>query len=115
FIVGGSHTVERWVEVGAFWVHAFVSLFGRQGNTATLQVNVNDLDVQNFVDRDNLFSGVDVTVSQFGNVNQTFDTIFYANKCTEWHQLGDLARYNLAQGVGACKDLPWVFLCCLER
>src|SRR5699024_7000962 len=81
----------------------------------TLQVNVNDLDVQNFVDRDNLFSGVDVTVSQFGNVNQTFDTIFYANKCTEWHQLGDLARYNLAQGVGACKDLPWVFLCCLER
>src|SRR5699024_2350292 len=27
FIVVGSHTVERWVEVGAFWVHAFVSLF----------------------------------------------------------------------------------------
>src|SRR5690625_4944485 len=30
FVVVGSHTVEGWVEVGAFWVDAFVGLFERQ-------------------------------------------------------------------------------------
>src|SRR5699024_3773285 len=107
FVVVGSHTVESWVEVGTFWVDAFVSLLERQGDATTIEIDVDDLDVQDFVDRNDLFGGVDVAVGQFGNVNQAFDAVFDANECTEWNQFGDLARYDLTQSVGAGEDLPW--------
>ena len=48
--------------------------------------------------------------AELGDVNQAFDAVFDAYERTEWNQLGNLARYNLTQcvgaGEGAAKDLP---------
>src|SRR5699024_4439135 len=115
FVVVGGHPVERWVELGAFWIDAFVGLLEGQRDAATVEVDVDDLDVEDFVDGCDLLGGGDVTVGQLGDVDQVFDAVFDADECTEWYKFGDLARNDLAQCVGAGEDLPWVFLGRFER
>jgi len=48
-------------------------------------------------------------------VDQTLDALVDAHEGTERHELGDLARHDLRDGVGPGELLPRVFLCRLER
>ena len=56
-----------------------------------------------------------MTLSKFGDVNQTFNSIFNTHECAEGNELGDLAGHNLADGVGAREGLPRIFLGSLQR
>ena len=56
-----------------------------------------------------------MTLSELGDVNQTFDSVFNTHECAEGNELGDLAGHDLADGVGACEGLPRIFLGGLER
>src|SRR5699024_8840767 len=87
-----------------------VSLLEGQGDTTTLEIDVDDLDHDLFANGDNLVRNLDVALSQLGDVDEALDALFDANERTEWDQLGDLARNDLAHSVGAGEDAPWVFL-----
>src|SRR5699024_2716221 len=66
-------------------------------------------------DLDDLLGHLDVALGQFGDVHQALDAVLDAHEGTEGHQLGDLARHDLADGVGAGEGLPRVFLGGLQR
>ena len=51
---------------------------------------------------------------EFGDVDEAFDAVFYADECAEGYELGDLTGYNLTQCVGASECLPGVFLGSLQ-
>ena len=105
-VVGVGHAVLRRVKVLGV---VLISLLQGQGDAATLKVNVDDLDHCFFVDADNLVRHLNVTLCQFGDVNQTLDALFDADERTERNQLGDLTRNDLANSVGASKDAPRIF------
>ncbi|MCE3028979.1 hypothetical protein J0A90_018395, partial [Salinicola sp. DM10] len=110
-VVGVSHSVLGWVEL--FGV-VLVSLLEGQGDTTTLEIDVDDLDHDLFANCDNLVRNLDVALSQLGDVDEAFDALFDANERTEWNQLGDLAWNDLAHSVSASEDAPWVFLGSLQ-
>ena len=111
-VVRIGHSVLRRIEL--FGV-VLVSLLEGEGNTATLEVDVDDLDHDFFADVDDLIRNFHVAFCQLGDVDQTLDALFNANECTERNQLGDLARNNLANSVGPGEDSPRIFLGGLER
>src|SRR5699024_3789306 len=110
-VVGVGHAVLGRVELLG---EVLVSLLQGQGNTTTLQVDVDDLDHDLFANVDDLVRNLDVALSQLGDVNQALDALLDADECAERNQLGDLARNDLADRVGAGEDAPWVFLGCLQ-
>jgi hypothetical protein len=92
-----------------------VGLLERQRDPATLQVDVDDLDHDVVADLDDLLGDLDVTLGELGDVHQTLDALLDADERTEGHQLGDLARHDLTDLVGAGEVLPRVFLGRLQR
>ena len=64
---------------------------------------------------DDLVGHLDVALGQLGDVHQALDALLDADERTERHQLGDLARHDLADRVGAGEVPPRVFLSRLER
>src|SRR6202012_3637246 len=92
-----------------------VGLLEAQRDAATLQVDVDDLDHRVITDGDHLVGHLDVALGQLGDVHQALDALFDADERTERHQLGDLARNDLADSVSAGEVPPRVFLSRLER
>ena len=64
---------------------------------------------------DDLVRDLDVALGQLGDVHQALDALLDADERTERHQLGDLARHDLADRVGAGEVAPRIFLSRLER
>src|SRR3954452_6747527 len=115
-VVGGSHAVERRVElldVGGGG--GLVGLLQRQRDPATLEVDVDDLDHDVVVDLHDLLGDLHVALGQLGDVDQALDALLDADERAEGHQLGDLARHDLTDLVGAGEVLPGVLLRRLER
>ncbi len=56
-----------------------------------------------------------MALGQLGDVHQALDALLDADERAERHQLGDLARHDLPDGVGAGEVPPRVFLSRLER
>src|ERR1035437_186216 len=112
-VVLGSHAVHRRVELGDR-AAGVVGLLERKRDTATLQVDVDDLDEDVVADVDNLLRQLHVALGQLGDVDQALDAVVHADERTERDQLGDLARNDLADRVGAREVLPRVFLRCLQ-
>src|SRR6478736_8591344 len=115
-VVGRGHAVERGVEL----LHVgrgrgVVGLLERQRDPATLEVDVDDLDHDVVVDLDDLLGDLDVTLGELGDVHQALDALLDADERAEGHQLGDLARHDLADLVGAGEVLPRVLLRRLQR
>src|SRR6201995_5413670 len=111
-VVAVGHAVLGRVELLGV---VLVGLLQTQRDAATLQIDVDDLDHRVVTDGDPLIGHLDVALSQLGDVHQAFDALFDADERTERHQLGDLARHDLADGVGAGEVTPRVFLSRLER
>src|SRR5688572_27325634 len=114
-VVLRDHAVEGRVELGAVGVDRLVRLLERERDAATLEVDVDDLDEDLFADRDDLLSELDVLARELRDVHEALDAVCDAHERTERDELGDLARSNLADGVGAGEDLPRVLLRRLER
>ena len=110
-VVGVSHAVLGRIEL--FGV-VLVCLLNRQGDTTTLEVDVDDLDHDFLTNGNNLIRNLDVALSQLGDVNQALDALFDANESAEWNELGDLARNDLAHSVGAGEYAPRIFLGSLQ-
>ena len=115
FVVLSGHAVERRIELFRVGINALVGLLQRQGDTTTLEVDVDDLDEDLVANLDDLLGQLDVTLSKFGDVNQTFNSIFNTHECAEGNELGDLAGHDLANSVGTCEGLPRIFLGSLQR
>ena len=113
-VVLGLHAVLRRVE-GVLGERALVGLLQRQRDAATLEVDVDDLDQQLVADVDDLLRDLDVALGQLGDVHQALDAVLDADERAERNQLGDLARHDLADLVGAGELAPRVFLGRLER
>ncbi len=64
---------------------------------------------------DDLLGELDVALGQLGDVHQALDAVVDAHERTERDELGDLARHDLADGVGAGEVLPRVLLGRLQR
>src|SRR5581483_779734 len=87
----------------------------RERDAAPLQVDVDDLDHRVVADLHDLVRHLDVALGQLGDVHQTLDALLDADERAERHQLGDLARDDLADRVRAGEMAPRVFLSRLER
>src|SRR5690606_22435713 len=113
-VVGGRHAVERRVEldVGA---HALVGLLQREADATAVEVDVDDLHEDLVADLDDLLRDLHVALGQLGDVHQALDALLDTDERAERHQLGDLARHDLADLVGAGELLPRVFLRRLQR
>src|SRR5271165_5516110 len=111
-VVAVGHAVLGRVE---FLGVVLVGLLERQRDTATLQVDVDDLDHRVVADGDHLVGHLHVTLGQLGDVHQALDALLDADERTERHQFGDLAGHDLADRVGAGEVPPRVFLSRLER
>src|SRR5690625_371085 len=116
-VVLGGHAVQGRIEGGVvtLGVHALVGLLERQRDPATLEIDVDDLHEDVLVDRDDLLGQIDVALGQLGDVHQALDAVLDAHEGAEGDQLGDLARDDLADGVGAGEQLPRVLLGRLQR
>jgi hypothetical protein len=66
-------------------------------------------------DGDDLLGQLDVALGQLGDVDQALDAVVDAHERTERDELGDLARDDLTDRVGAGEVLPRVFLGRLQR
>ena len=62
-VVLGSHTVQRRIEVLGVGVYTLVGLLERQGDAATVQVDVDDLDEYLVTDLGNLLGHLDVALA----------------------------------------------------
>src|SRR6478736_700747 len=113
-VVLGGHAVTRGVELGVDR-HALVGLLERQRDPAPVQVDVDDLDHAVVADLHDLLRDLDVALGQLRDVHQALDALLDADERAERHQLGDLARHDLADRVGAGVQAPRVFLRGLER
>src|SRR5271166_197506 len=111
-VIAVGHAVLGRVE---FLGVVLVGLLERQRDTATLQVDVDDLDHRVVADGDHLVGHLHVTLGQLGDVHQALDALLDADERTERHQFGDLAGHDLADRVGAGEVPPRVFLSRLER
>src|SRR5690625_22200 len=110
------HAVESGVkELLGLGIDALVRLLQRQRDAATLEVDVDDLDVDGLVDGDDLLGQIHVAHSQLGDVDEALDAVLDAHERTEGNELGDLARHDLSDHVGAGEVLPRIFLSGLER
>ena len=96
-------------------VDALVRLLERERDAATLEVDVDDLDEDLFADRHDLLGELDVLARELRDVHEALDAVCDADERTERNELGDLARCDLADRVGAGEDLPRVLLRRLER
>ncbi len=116
-VVVGSHAVQRRVEVLGHVLGrvALVRLLQREGDTTTLQVDVDDLDHGVRADLDNLLRHLHVTLGQLGDVHQALDPVVDPDERTERHQLGDLAGDDLPDLMGPSELLPRVFERRLQR
>lgn len=56
-----------------------------------------------------------MTLGQLGDVHQALDAVVHPDEGTERHQLGDLTRHDLLDGVGAGELTPRVLLGRLQR
>src|ERR1035437_2860815 len=108
-VVLGSHAVHRRVELGDR-AAGVVRLLERERDAATFEVDVDDLDEDVVTNVDDLLRQLHVALGQLGDVDQALDAIVYTDEGTERNQLGDLARDDLTDRVGACEVLPRVFL-----
>src|SRR5690606_37418576 len=116
-VVLGDHAVERGearVELAVVRVDGLVRLLEAQRDAATLEVDVDDLDEDVLADRHDLLRELDVLVRQLRDVHEALDAVRHAHECAERDELGDLARRDLADRVGAGEDLPRVLLGRLE-
>src|SRR5699024_3010291 len=75
----------------------------------------DDLDHGLLADGDDLIRHVHVALGQLGDVDQALDALLDADERAKRHQLGDLARDDLADGVGAGEHAPRVLLGRLQR
>ena len=115
-VVGRRHAVEGRVELlDVARRSGVVGLLERQRDPAPLEVDVDDLDHHAVVDLDDLLGDLHVALGQLGDVHQALDALLDADERAEGHQLGDLARHDLADLVGPGEVLPRVFLGRLER
>ena len=92
----------------------FSSLLDRQADSATLEVEVDDLDPELFAGRNDLFREVDVVRGHLGDVHQTFDSVAHLHERTERHELGDSSIDQFAWLVVRCELLPRILLGGLE-
>jgi hypothetical protein len=86
-------------EVAAIFLGQFATFGGltdREADTATLEVEVDDLDPQLLARRDNLLWSFDVVSRHFGDVHETLDSIADLDERTEWHELRDATVDKLA-------------------
>src|SRR6478609_2790854 len=113
-VVLGGHAVARGVELGVDR-HALVGLLERQRDPAPVEVDVDDLDHAVVTNLHDLLRDLDVALGQLRDVHQALDALLDADERAERHQLGDLARHDLADRVGAGVQAPRVFLRGLER
>ena len=113
-VVLRSHAVERRVELGVAR-SSVVGLLEAQRDATTLEVDVDDLDEDVGTDGDDLLGQLDVALGQLGDVHQALDALLDAHERAERDELGDLARCDLTDRVGAGEDLPRVLLRRLQR
>ena len=90
-------------------------LLDRQADTATLQIEIDDLDPQLFAGAHYLLRVIHVVNSHLGNVHQTLDAFADLHERSEWHQLGDTAVDQLPNPVGAGELRPRILLGGLQR
>src|SRR5665811_346306 len=114
-VVLRSHAVHRRVEVFALRVDTLVRLLEREGDAATVQVDVDDLDERVVAHLDDLLRDLDVANSQLRDVHEALDAVLDAHERTERDELGDLAGHDLTDRVGPGERLPRVFLRRLQR
>ena len=93
-----------------FFPWVLLALLNAQGDTTTLFVDVQNHNF-NFVTLSNNFAWVDVLVGpvHFGNVYQTFNTLFQLNKAAVVGQVGNVARNLGAFGEALLDVDPWIF------
>src|SRR5690606_11928398 len=113
-VVLGRHAVLRGVELGVRAV-PLVGLLERQRDAATLEVDVDDLDHDLGADLHDLLGDLDVALGQLRDVHQALDALLDADERAERDELGDLARHDLPDRVGAGVGPPRVLLGGLER
>ena len=94
---------------------ALGSLFDRQADPATGEIEIDDLDPQLFARGDDLLGRVHVVGAHLADVDETLDAFANLRERTERHELGDPAVDQLTDLVTAGEDLPWVLLGGLER
>ena len=94
---------------------ALVGLLERQRDAAALEVDVDDLDEDLVADLHDLLGDLDVALGQLGDVHQALDALVDADERAERDELGDLARDDLTDLVGAGELTPRVFLRRLQR
>src|SRR5690606_20098030 len=104
-VVGGGHAVERGVELH-LGADALVGLLERQADAATVEVDVDDLHEDLVADLDDLLRDLHVALGQLGDVDQALDALLDPDERAERHQLGDAARHDLTDLVGAGELLP---------
>src|SRR5690606_39048162 len=114
-VVLGGHAVQRRVELLLVLDEGLVGLLERERDPATVQVDVDDLDHGVGTDLDDLLGHLHVALGQLGDVDQALDAVFDADERAERDELGDLARHDLADRVGAGELAPRVFLGGLQR
>src|SRR5690606_20645501 len=113
-VVLRRHAVAGGVELGV-GRHALVGLLERQRDPAPVEVDVDDLDHAVVADLDDLLRDLDVALGQLRDVHQALDAFLDADERAERDELGDLARHDLPDRVGAGVGPPRVLLGGLER
>ena len=109
-IIGGSHPVQRRIELVRLHVDTLVGLLKGQRDAATVEVDVDDLDHDIVVDANDLLRDFDVALGQLGHVDQTLNAVLDADESAKRNELGDLARNNLTNLVQTGERLPRILL-----
>src|SRR5699024_8879388 len=111
-VVAGAHAVLGRVEVLR---EVLVRLLQGERAATTAEVDVDDVAHGVVVDGDDLVRDLHVALGQLGDVHQTLNALLDAHERAERHELGDLARDDLADRVGPGEVPPRVLLRGLER
>ena len=86
------------------------ALFDAEADSSLFRINFENFNF-NFLRSRNDFTRMNIFAcpAHFGNVNQTFDTVFKFNKCAVIGDVGNLTGVNIIYFVFVCNILPRIF------
>ena len=90
-------------------------LLDREADTASLQVQIDDLHPQLLTRGDDLFRQVDMVCRHFGDVYESLDTVAHLHERAERDEFGDSTVDQFADTVARSELLPGILLGSLQR